>query len=65
MNQKIKDAIDAAVAAENQPPELSKRLVAWMESLTEGNEDITNQASYTQRSGLCFDTVVLPPITEE
>lgn len=64
MNEKIKNAIEVAVASEQQPPELSKKIIAWMENLIDGNEDIADASSYTQRCGLCFDTTTLPSTTE-
>ena len=56
LNDKIKKAIETAVKDEGQPAELANKLIAWMESLTEGNEQVADVAEYTKRCKLCFDT---------
>ncbi|MES2375372.1 MAG: CxC ATPase DNA modification system associated small protein [Bacteroidota bacterium] len=65
INEKIKSAIETAVASEQQPAELSKKITAWIENLMEGNEDIADASSFTQRCDLCFDTTILPITIEE
>ncbi|MCZ4245464.1 CxC ATPase DNA modification system associated small protein [Pedobacter punctiformis] len=59
IHKKIKSAIEAAVAQEGQPPELAAKLVAWMEQLMEGNEDIADQETYRRRTGVCFETTIV------
>lgn len=41
ISQAIKDAVDTA----GQSPALARRLIAWMEAVTSGNEDIADQAA--------------------
>jgi hypothetical protein len=59
INKKIKSAIETAVAQEGQPVELATKLVAWIEQLMEGNEDIADNEAYSRRTGICFDATIV------
>lgn len=65
MDEKIKQAIQEAVKSEQQPPELAGKILAWMQSLTEGNEDVANQTAYTERCALCFDHTIVSTKADE
>lgn len=48
LDAKIIEAISATVDEAGQSPALARRLVAWMEGVTSGNEDL-NDADATAR----------------
>lgn len=60
LNQEIKQAIEEAVQEEGQSSSLAAKILAWMEALTEGNEDVADPSAYTQRCVLCFENTVTP-----
>lgn len=59
INDKIKMALEQSVIDANQKEELATKLLAWMESVTEGNESITDTAKYTERCEICFENIDL------
>ena len=59
LNENIKLAIKSAVKDERQPPELANKIIAWMENLADGNEEIADPAAYKERCKLCFETTVV------
>jgi hypothetical protein len=65
INKKVKNAIEAAVAQEGQPPELAAKLVAWMEHLMDGDEDIADKDKYLRRANVCFEATVTTPANNE
>jgi hypothetical protein len=42
LDPKLTEAIRSAVAAAGQSPALSRRLIAWMDAATSGNEDLND-----------------------
>ncbi len=42
LDKKIAAAVRAATAAEGQPVQVANRLIAWLETLSEGNETLAN-----------------------
>ena len=59
LNDKIKQAIKTAVSEEKQRPELANKIIAWMENLADGNEQIADQSRYKERCKLCYQTTVV------
>ncbi len=57
LDKVIVQAISDAVEANNQPKELSEKLVSWLDHLTQGNEDISNQESARRRCKVCFEVI--------
>lgn len=45
LDRKITEAIQAAVGEADQSPGLARRLIAWMEGATSGNEDLNDVAA--------------------
>jgi len=45
LDSKITQAVDAAVAKAGQPEQLARRIRAWLEAVTSGNEDIHDTSS--------------------
>lgn len=48
LDQKISQAIRDAVNDAGQSAALARRLIAWMEAVTSGNEDLADQAAATR-----------------
>jgi hypothetical protein len=42
LDKKIAAAVRAAVTAEGQPAAVADRLIAWLDSLSDGNESLAN-----------------------
>lgn len=42
LDKKIATAVRAAVTAEGQPSAVADRLIAWLDSLSDGNESLGN-----------------------
>lgn len=53
---KIKEAIIQAVNEEEQQPELANKIIAWMESVSAGDEEIHTGDNVIQRCELCFES---------
>lgn len=45
VDPKIIEAIDSAVSEAGQPPTLSRRISAWLEAITSGNEDVHDSSA--------------------
>ena len=60
IDQKITDAIRGAVASAGQPEAVALRLVAWFESLAEGNERLEDPDSVERHFDLLFQATVVP-----
>ncbi len=56
MDPRIREAIEAAVEEDGQDASLSRKLVAWFEALSSGNERINNGES---RPDLIYDSTTL------
>lgn len=52
---KITEAIEAAVEKEGQPAAVAKRLIAWLEAVNSGNEDITDTAQSDRHLDVLFE----------
>ena len=56
----------AAVAEAAQPPTVAKRLIAWLEAVNSGNEDINDPAQAERHLEVLFEgTVVTSNSTSE
>jgi len=52
---KITEAIEAAVEQEGQPAAVAKRLIAWLEAVNSGNEDIADTAQSDRHLDVLFE----------
>ena len=57
MDQKIREAIEVAVEEAGQDASLSRKLVAWFEELSSGNEQIDDADRHLK---LLYDSTTLP-----
>ena len=57
MDPRIRDAIEAAVEEGGQDASLSRKLVAWFEALSSGNERIDDAGRHLK---LLYDSTTLP-----
>lgn len=65
LDKKISEAISEAVIAADQSPALARRLIAWMEALTSGNESFTDPASVERHLEVLFEGTVTNRTVEE
>ncbi|MEZ4706537.1 MAG: CxC ATPase DNA modification system associated small protein [Caldilineaceae bacterium] len=63
VDTKIIEAIEKAVAQHRQPSSLATKIVAWLEALSAGNEDLNDKQSADRRLELLYDAT--PAETEE
>ena len=56
---RITQAINEAVREAGQPETLARRLVAWFEAVTTGNEDINDQATTARRLEILFEGTIV------
>lgn len=56
---RITQAINEAVKEAGQPETLARRLVAWFEAVTSGNEDINDQATTARHLEVLFGGTVV------
>ena len=63
VDSKIVEAIEKAVAQHRQPHTLATKIVAWLEALSAGNEDINDKQSADRRLELLYDAT--PAAKEE
>ena len=56
---RITDAIKDAVEEAGQPDMLARRLIAWFEGVTSGNEDIDDQTTTARRLEVLFEGTVV------
>lgn len=59
IDARIKQAINEAVKEAGQPDTLARRLIAWFEALTSGNEDINDQATAARHLEVLFEGTVV------
>ena len=59
IDPRIQAAIDEAVKEAGQPKALTKRLAAWFEAVTVGNEDINDLESASRHLEVLFEGVVV------
>jgi hypothetical protein len=55
MQNHIENAIKSAVQDCGQSPDLAKKIMAWMQALSVGNETIESGQRATQRVGVIFE----------
>lgn len=56
--QIMKDAISETVKDENQSKQLSHKIIAWLNALISGNEDIGDKDASLRHLELIYDEVV-------
>ena len=56
---RITQAINEAVKEAGQPETLARRLIAWFEAVTSGNEDINDQAATARHLEVLFEGTVV------
>ena len=56
---KITEAIEAAVAEEGQPDIVAKRLIAWLEEINSGNEDLSDREQTEGHLDVLYDGTVV------
>lgn len=56
---KITEAIEAAVAEEGQPETVAKRLIAWLEEINSGNEDLSDREQAERHLDVLYDGTVV------
>lgn len=54
LDTKITQAIKDAVEDAGQSPALARRLIAWMEAITSGNEDPADQAAASRHIEILY-----------
>lgn len=58
IDARITQAIQEAVDEAGQPETLARRLVAWFEAVTSGNEDINDHAAAARHLEVLFEGTV-------
>ncbi|MDP2398361.1 MAG: hypothetical protein Q8M53_08415 [Burkholderiales bacterium] len=64
LDKTIQEAINSAVRDAGQKKQLSNKLLAWVESVVSGNEDIHDPDSSIRHLELLFDAVELKDAEE-
>ena len=64
LDRRITQAINEAVEEASQPETLARRLIAWFEAVTSGNEDINDQAA-ARHLEVLFEGTVAQDYDEE
>lgn len=59
IDARITQAINEAVAEAGQPDALARRLIAWFEAVTSGNENINDQATTARHLEVLFEGTVV------
>ncbi len=59
VDARIIQAITEAVEEDGQPAMLARRLIAWFEAVTSGNEDINDQSATYRRLEVLFEGTVV------
>lgn len=59
LDARIIQAIQEAVEEEEQPATLARRLIAWFEAVTSGNEDINDQNAAARHLEVVFEGTVV------
>lgn len=65
LDPKITEAIEAATADSGQSPALARRLVAWLEAVTSGNEDVNNTAEADRHLEVLYEETAIPGATDD
>ena len=59
IDARITQAINEAVKEAGQPDTLARRLIAWFEAVTSGNEDVNDQATADRHLEVLFEGTVV------
>lgn len=59
IDARITQAITEAVEEAGQPESLARRLIAWFEAVTSGNEDINDHATTARHLEVLFEGTVV------
>ncbi|WP_173097785.1 CxC ATPase DNA modification system associated small protein [Actinomadura verrucosospora] len=59
LDPKITEAIEIAVSEARQNTALARRIVAWLETLTSGNESINDPSAAARHLELLYDEVTI------
>ena len=59
LDARIAQAINEAVVEAGQPKALARRLVAWLEAVNSGNEDIDDQKTAARHLEVLFEGTVV------
>ena len=59
IDPKIEEAIEAAVQELRQSQSLARKLIAWMNSVTSGNEDLNDIQSMYRHLDLLYDETII------
>ncbi|WP_018099623.1 CxC ATPase DNA modification system associated small protein [Sinorhizobium meliloti] len=62
IDARIIRAINEAVEEAGQPETLARRLIAWFEAVTSGNEDINDQSTTARHLEVLFEGTVVQNI---
>jgi CxC ATPase-based modification system component len=65
LDQKIVQAIKEAVEEAGQSPALARRLIAWMEAVTSGNEDPADQTAAARHLEILYAETAAAGASEE
>ncbi len=65
IDARITQAINESVKEAGQPETLARRLIAWFEAVTSGNEDINDQATTARHLEVLFEATVVENGDEE
>ena len=64
MKREIEEAIRTAVVEAGQDESLSRRLVAWFDKVSSGNERLTDRESTDRRLDRLYEDTILPEDAE-
>jgi hypothetical protein len=59
LDRKIAEAVKAAVAAEEQPVAVADRLIAWLDTLSDGSESLANLDTTSRFLNDLFESIEL------
>lgn len=64
LDPRITRAINEAVQEAGQPDTLARRLIAWFEAVTSGNEDINDDATAARHLEVLFEGTVVEGVDD-
>ena len=59
LDKSLVDAVQKAVQEAEQPTQLAKRLLFWMDSLSAGDASLDNPADVSERLDLVLEKIIL------
>ena len=65
LDSRITEAIAEAVEEAGQPETLARRLIAWFEAVTSGNENINDQATTARHLEVLFEGTTVDENSKE